>query len=75
MMKCPKCGTPLREDELYCEKCGHEIVMVPEYDTELEHNIMESIEKIAADFSDDIRQMTHELPEKYSNRKYFKRFL
>ena len=75
MMKCPKCGTPLREDELYCEKCGHEIVMVPEYDTELEHNIMESIEKIAADFSDDIRQVTHELPAKYGNRRYIKRFL
>lgn len=31
-MNCPKCGTPLTEGLLFCEKCGYEIRMVPDYD-------------------------------------------
>ncbi|MBO4310247.1 MAG: chitobiase/beta-hexosaminidase C-terminal domain-containing protein [Lachnospiraceae bacterium] len=31
-MKCPKCGAPLKDDNLFCEVCGEEINIVPEYD-------------------------------------------
>ncbi len=31
-MKCPGCGAPMEEDQLYCEVCGHEIMLVKEYD-------------------------------------------
>ena len=69
-MKCPKCSAPLREEELYCEKCGQEIQIVPEYDAELEHNILESIERIADDFTEEIRLVTRKLPAKYGKKKF-----
>lgn len=31
-MVCPKCGEAIPEGKLYCEKCGEEIQIVPEYD-------------------------------------------
>lgn len=50
-MKCPNCGADLPEDSWYCEKCGCDIHIVPDYDPELEKNILESIEYIAEDAS------------------------
>ena len=31
-MKCPNCGIELEPGRIYCEKCGHEIQIVPDYD-------------------------------------------
>ena len=31
-MRCPKCGSEIPEGYLYCEKCGEEIQIVPDYD-------------------------------------------
>lgn len=31
-MKCPKCGRELKTGQLYCENCGQEIQIVPDYD-------------------------------------------
>lgn len=31
-MKCPKCGRELKAGQLYCENCGQEIQIVPDYD-------------------------------------------
>ena len=31
-MKCPKCGTHLKDGNLFCEVCGEEINIVPDYD-------------------------------------------
>lgn len=55
-MKCPKCGADLSEDSWYCEKCGCDIHIVPDYDLELEHNILESIEYIAADLRGEMKE-------------------
>ena len=30
-MKCSKCGAPIRSGHLYCDKCGHEVQLVPDY--------------------------------------------
>lgn len=35
-MRCPKCGAELPEGFLYCEKCGEEIHVVPDYDPSLD---------------------------------------
>ena len=35
-MRCPKCGAELPEGFLYCEKCGEEIHVVPDYDPTLD---------------------------------------
>ena len=31
-MKCPNCGIELEPGKIYCEHCGHEIQIVPDYD-------------------------------------------
>ena len=31
-MKCPRCGRELKAGQLYCENCGQEIQIVPDYD-------------------------------------------
>lgn len=48
-MKCPNCGTDILEGSLYCEKCGCEIQIVPDFEPELENNLLESLKHIAED--------------------------
>lgn len=45
-MRCEKCGTEIEEGKLYCEKCGHGIQIVPDYNPELEERIAKTLEKI-----------------------------
>jgi len=46
-MKCPNCGSKLQEGLLYCEKCGGDIHIVPDFEPELEENMQESLQQIA----------------------------
>lgn len=46
-MKCPKCGSEIQEGHLYCEKCGEEIRIVPDFDATVD-------DKINISFTDDI---------------------
>lgn len=45
-MKCPNCGEEIKEGYLYCEKCGEDIHIVPDYEPDLEFDIYQSIEGI-----------------------------
>ena len=38
-MQCPKCGTDIPEDKLYCPSCGYAVQIVPDYDADLEDNL------------------------------------
>lgn len=38
-MKCPNCGAEMADGSLYCEHCGEDIHMVPDFDPELEQDI------------------------------------
>lgn len=42
-MKCPKCNQELKDGQLYCEACGEEIKIVPEFDPEIENSIEETL--------------------------------
>ena len=42
-MICPHCGFEISEGMLYCEKCGEEIHIVPDFDPELETRISENL--------------------------------
>lgn len=44
-MKCPNCGSEMAEGSLYCEKCGEDIHIVPDFEPELEQNIEQNIEQ------------------------------
>lgn len=46
-MKCPKCNQELKEGQLYCEACGEEIKMVPEFEPEIENSIEETLLNLA----------------------------
>lgn len=45
-MNCPKCGKELLDGRLYCEHCGEEINLVPEFEAEIEQSMAESIQGI-----------------------------
>lgn len=38
-MKCPNCGAEMADGSLYCEHCGEDIHIVPDFDPELEQDI------------------------------------
>ena len=46
-MKCPNCGEELKEGYLYCEQCGEEICIVPDFEPEIENSIIETLSAVA----------------------------
>lgn len=46
-MKCPKCRATIEEGKLYCERCGQEIQIVPEFEPEIENSIRATLSKVA----------------------------
>ena len=48
-MKCPNCGMEMNEGVLYCEKCGTEIHIVPDFEPEIEDAYRQTIDKITND--------------------------
>ena len=55
-MNCPKCGKELLEGQLYCENCGGEINLVPEFETEIEKSMAESIQSIIEDVAPEVEE-------------------
>ena len=52
-MKCPNCGKDVPEGHLYCEDCGAEIKIVPEFDPEVENRISETLSDMADSINPD----------------------
>lgn len=52
-MICPKCGNELGEGNMYCEKCGEEIHIVPDFEPEIENSLSEVLTNIADDINPD----------------------
>ncbi|MCD7751314.1 MAG: chitobiase/beta-hexosaminidase C-terminal domain-containing protein [Lachnospiraceae bacterium] len=48
-MNCPKCGRPLKEGMLYCEHCGGEVNLVPEFDAQVEESIAAGMQTVVDD--------------------------
>lgn len=46
-MNCPKCNRELKEGHLYCEACGEEIKIVPDFEPEIENRIEETLLNVA----------------------------
>ena len=42
-MKCQKCGASLKEGNLYCQKCGYEYQIVPDFEPEIENSIAQTM--------------------------------
>lgn len=59
-MRCPNCGAKMEEGKLYCEKCGEDIHIVPDFEPEIEQNIEQSLDRIVKDVSDAPKKVSGE---------------
>lgn len=55
-MKCPNCGFEMPEGLLYCEHCGEDIHIVPDFEPELERNLEESMERTISDVLEELHE-------------------
>lgn len=69
-MNCPKCGAEMKEGCLYCEKCGEEIKIVPDFEPEIEYSIKEILSGIVEDVRGEV---TADPPRQESENKKRKR--
>lgn len=70
-MKCPNCGMEMTDGTLYCEHCGEDIHIVPDFEPELEQNIQQTIQDIAEDIGQegDGGKETAEKPKPVKKRR------
>lgn len=78
-MKCPNCGAEMAEGSLYCNQCGEDIHIVPDFEPELDENIQQTIKNIAEDIWENDRTKQEDTAEtqKTSNKRgnYKKRII
>lgn len=58
-MVCPKCGRELGEGKMYCEHCGEEIRIVPDFVPEIETSIEENLSNLASEVVDSNKENDH----------------
>ena len=51
-MKCPRCKNELPEGCLYCDECGYEIRIVPDFEPEVEENLNNALQNIMEDIDE-----------------------
>lgn len=64
-MKCPNCGAEMKDGHLYCEKCGEDIHIVPDFEPELESNIEQSLGHIVKE----VTQTNESAKKRFSKEK------
>ena len=50
-MKCPHCGSDMQPEQVFCEKCGKERLLVPVFEPEIEDSVAESMSTIVQELS------------------------
>lgn len=63
-MNCPKCGTKIEEGSLYCTVCGEDIHIVPDFESEVEQSMQDTLDQIAEELQDTQKTETQEKPHK-----------
>lgn len=51
-MVCPNCGSEMAEGHLYCETCGNEIQIVPDFEPEIENSIIEALSTVGEEIEE-----------------------
>ena len=51
-MVCPSCGCEMAEGHLYCETCGNEIRIVPDFEPEIENSISEALSTVVEEIEE-----------------------
>ncbi len=65
-MKCPKCGYEWTNDHLYCDNCGEEFRIVPDFEPEIEEEMNETLSTLLVEL---VQEKVPELKEKGKNKK------
>ena len=52
-MVCPECGREIPEGHLYCDTCGTEVQIVPDFEPEVENSITESLSGVAESLTEE----------------------
>jgi len=69
-MICPKCGTEIEEEKMYCSCCGQEVRIVPDFEPEVEHTIDQTMDHILQDvFQKDKRNAASQKKSKKDKTK------
>lgn len=70
-MKCPNCGREMAEGTLYCEYCGEDIHIVPDFEPELELDIQQTISEMAEETEPDMTdgEAVYKKPEAAGRRE------
>lgn len=55
-MICPECGREIPESHLYCDTCGMEVRIVPDFEPEVENSITESLSGVAESLTGDKKE-------------------
>lgn len=71
-MKCPNCGAEMSEGSLYCEHCGEDIHIVPDYEPEVEFNISQSLHHIMEDVKQETQRQDNMEKELFREEERFR---
>lgn len=77
-MNCPKCGAVIPDGSLYCETCGEDIHIVPDFEPEIEYSIKETLNSLIEEITEDepLNASEEASPEKQQKQlKYSKGLL
>ena len=59
-MVCPECGREIPEGHLYCDSCGMEVRIVPDFEPEVENSITESLSGVVESLTEDKKAESEE---------------
>ncbi|MBE5847192.1 MAG: zinc-ribbon domain-containing protein [Lachnospiraceae bacterium] len=57
-MKCPKCGREVPDGKMYCENCGEEIMIVPEFEPEVDKTLTDVMSDVTTNLLVEEEQQT-----------------
>jgi len=66
-MKCHKCGAYIPEGHMYCDKCGAEINIVPDFEPEVENEIDNTLSSIAGKLAKDDSYDSHKRTDRHTH--------
>lgn len=74
-MKCSKCGCELKEGHLYCDNCGEEIRIVPDFEPEIEKEMHETLSTLFAEMTGEEAAEEHRIPKAVGRRKKYRQLI
>ena len=71
-MICPRCGYEMKEEHLYCERCGAEIQIVPDFEPEIQNSIEETLSTVAWEINQVLSENSSDLKKKPQKEDFLK---